>query len=242
MVVGSFAAASGLAPKGPSSTQIEYSASFDLSSVEQTDDGWSTTSLSGQSVVVDGGEVTTRTVQLGACDHDHPSGFFGRLFAAAGPSTAVAGHSSGDLSPVLLELSRVESLVDLDRSTFGTVVGESESYCSGHWAVARPTDLSSTVSIWIEGSWSIEGGAETRFRIEGESAWGFESPLVDGEGNAVHVDSGSSVSVELVREIATMFDRVDFTIASSDDAGLVLHALTAGARWVVLEGETHLAD
>jgi hypothetical protein len=218
---------------------ITYDLTWDRDAVSLGSDGWNIQTASGVLVTVNSGFLTTRTMQLGACNHSHV-GWLRRITGLFGTAVAAAGHDSGEVDPALLEANHTEDLATVVAATVGTVTVSEPSFCTAHWAVARHQDLSSNATIDVAGTWSVDGSDPVRFRFVATSAWGGETQLLDESGVATHVELGQPIRVAAHRKLSTMFDDVNFASGDEQSAGeAILARLVRDTRWIVLQGVTH---
>ncbi len=193
---------------------VSYRVSWDWGQARPTPNGngWTVTSDLGYQIQVRSGKLVTRNLELVPCHAPPKMTPMARLLRGFAPITAYAGHGS-----MLPNASRISKSFeeDLARPTNRDIevrrVRDPE-YCQAHFLIARPSGTPpATTSIELSGTWQKAGGESREFEIRGATAYGQLKDLVSSTSGTVERQSIiGGVSVEVRRELHSMFDGVDF--------------------------------
>lgn len=214
---------------------VRYSLAWNDAGVSRTGDGWQTTTDLGYLVRVDRGWLVSYSIQLVPCaaptevEANRASRALRRIWAAISPiGTAWAGH--GNDSDVSIVLGTAESFAQPVEWSATTVRGEG-AYCTLHYLVARADDelLSGAqsldldrLSLVIEGAWSADGSEWTDLSVESSTGFGALVPLSDVAApgaTAPDLVGAGPIDVRLERQLATLFDGIDFAGNRGDNTG-----------------------
>jgi hypothetical protein len=231
------------------SGEIHYRLAWLDEGVTYNDTGWTVTTRSGYTVRIEQGYLTSYSAELVYCQHSHN---FLSLFSSIFPLiTARAGHS-GDTSPAKVSLSLVESLTQPESFEWDSVTVAEPSYCQGHYLVGRadkttqdmPADVDmNRVAVYISGTYlSPNAESTTPFVIRTDLGNGTLQDLHKlGASTNVHVEIGTQpVEITIYRDLATLFDRIDFAHMGADEqARALLDQLMAQTKIMVTGGNAH---
>lgn len=179
-----------------------YTLAWDASALElQPDGGWITTSDLGYRVTVLDGALTTWSASLLVC-----ASFGGTARVADHSSTDVAGTTVGPASEALGALGTTTLDARFDPS----------AACGVTW-VMGPQDLDGAQTLWLEGTYSLDGGAEQPLSVQTTLAWSRQIPWTEA-------DLSGALSATLTRDPSHLFDGVDLDTASGSAAWVQLLA------------------
>jgi len=169
-------------------------------------------------------------------------GWAWRLVASGLSVRAAAAHTS-DTDPSMIEASLVEDLTSPRETEVSTGFAASR-YCRAHWLLARPMSPTSgpddvemaNRSLYVTGTYERDGKVEP-FVID---TWWPEGNLQDLAGvlgeeafSAARADGGARHAfVTVRRSLGTLFDGIDFEVASKDQvAGRTIDNLAGSVRF-----------
>lgn len=206
-----------LRPVSHDSEPVSYLLSWEWGDAEPQPDGsWMVTNDLGYEVEVRHGFVVAYEATAIGCGGG--SGWFGSLLDAFVPGAAWAGHAQSADETVVAEV--IESLTDPVSRSLGVGWTTTSEYCESHLAfgTADPSDTTLFLSLIVDGTRPIE--------IDTELSWGTLGDLT-GEAGA------GELEVEIVRDLGSMFDGVDFDAADDEAIAVaVLRALSASVVFV----------
>jgi hypothetical protein len=196
---------------------VSYLLSWEWGDVARHPDGsWSVTNDLGYEVeVLDGYVVSYEATAIGCSSQ---AGWFESVLDVFVPGVAWAGHAGSSEETVVAEV--VESLTDPVSRSLGVGWTTTADYCEAHLAfgTSDPSATTLFLSLVVDGSRSIE--------VATELSWGTLGTLT-GEAGA------DEFAVEIVRDLSSMFDGIDFDEADAPAIGTaVLRALSAGIVFV----------
>ena len=171
--------------------QVDYHLSWDTSGVTLTDNGLELRNNLGYEIKLRAGYLVFYSTQLVPCGDDESTEltqaatkgidwgkWFGRVI---GIRTAHAGHGDEDMDPSVMAQSYVENLTAPEAMELGSRTIEGTRYCQIHYLVARggsgtvglPEDQDMVgASLYMEGTWSLEGATPQPFTILSSVAYG----------------------------------------------------------------------
>ena len=221
---------------------ISYHLSWETDGAERLESGaWRIRTDLDYEVELRAGHLVSHSVQLVEC----PEESMGlRLQRILGLGVAHAGHGDA-ANPVEVYEPLVESLTELGRVHFGSRETTGATYCRIHYLVARALEAETRElpdpelvgrTLRLEGTWRRGGEGAVDFAFETGLAWGALRDIADGpEAEPFQLDSrqgGARVDVE--RQLATVFDGLDFAEGEVDDWGrAVLRNLLVDTRFSV---------
>ncbi len=231
---------------------IQYEMVWNIDGVEFDEDGtgWTVTSALGYTVHVDTAYVVSYTTQLVECDdhtHDDATAW---LSNALIPNSAEAGHG-GERDPSLMDQPVIEDFASPTDFILGQITVPTINYCQGHYLVARAYDTAQNLpedvdmigsSLYMAGTYILSDSTEAHeFIIDTNLANGTLVDLTYYD-NPAHVAIGEDTAqIQVVRELSTLFDTVDF-VSMDDDARsqAVLWQLMDTARIDIKAGLIHI--
>ncbi|PRP94065.1 hypothetical protein ENSA5_41770 [Enhygromyxa salina] len=213
---------------------------WDLGATIQAQTSWTTVSDLDYTITVEAAWIGSWGASLVACA-DAELGAAARVddaaLGVASPWLVAEGHTSGVDDPSAEVFDRVESLIEVARSSYDLRELDGGSYCQAHYLLVPASELSvgydeaasalaqvdaelelSGASLLIVGSWTPPGGgAATPFVLRSDRAYGkileLEiDPALDAE------PGGASVELAIVRHLDAIFDGVAFDAVDLDDA------------------------
>lgn len=219
----------------PGPHQVDYHVSWDTSGVTLTDDGLELRNNLNYEIELRGGYLVFYSTQLVPCEDDESSEltraqtknidwgkWFGRVI---GIRTAHAGHGDEDMDPSVMAQSYVENLIAPEAMELGSRTIEGTRYCQIHYLVARggsgtiglPEDQDMVgASLYMEGTWSLEGGAPQPFTILSSVAYGTLTNLYPESYYGVsdkefELDANFvGARVEIERQLSGLFEDLNF--------------------------------
>ena len=206
-----------LRPESHDPEPVSYLLSWEWGDAQLYEDGtWGVTSDLGYEIVVLDGYIVTYEATVVGCAEE--SGWVGSIVDAFVPVSAWAGHSESNAETVVAEV--VESLVDPQPAVLG--IGETTTgrYCESHVAFGTvdPAETTLELSLLVDGSRVVE--------IATYLAWGTIGDLTGEAGKG-------DLHVEILRDLGSMFDGVEFETADDDEIAVgLLRALSAGTVFV----------
>jgi hypothetical protein len=213
---------------------VTYVLAWDATGTTAIDGGWTTATDLGYTVTVTDGTLTTYSVTMVACEHDH--GWFGWLVGLVGPGIAEAGHSEGD-DPALIGGEIVESIVTGEDTVLGTTTVDEPAYCEGHTAWGTIDRETPTLEVTAE--WVGPNGSTGTIELASTIDWGVGDDLA-AEGDTVHIEVGEPATVVITRSLATMFDGIELTTEDDTDLAMgILRALADSTVFEVVAGTAH---
>ncbi|MCB9764690.1 MAG: hypothetical protein H6739_33250 [Alphaproteobacteria bacterium] len=178
--------------------------------------GWSVDTAAGYHVEVDRAWAVTWSLQLVACSVNQQAGGWSLL----GSGVAWASHGD-DSDPSILPAPVAEDLAAPAPSTLGSARFPAARYCEVHALLARSLtetlhlpetpDLFGT-SLYVEGRWSVGGGAPVPFVVQTSLNYGALSDL----DAAIVRGSGGHAAVTWTRDLSTWMDGVAFADLDED--------------------------
>jgi len=213
---------------------------LDWGAVSNDEQGFTLINDLGYRVRVEAGWIGSWGVTLVECSEDEadadadaerrPTTELG----VASPWLIAEGHASGEDDPSAWVFAGVESLIEQRTVEADPIASLDARYCEVHYllgpigetsegfaaaasALAQIDPEASLVgaSVLILGSWEPPGGGEpTPFVLRSEQAYGKILAL----DSAAVESAGGEIEVVLTRELASMFDQVDFATAELEDA------------------------
>ena len=221
------------------SGDVIYVTTWDRGETSTSDaGGWQVMTDLGYVVQVDAGYLVSYSTTLNECPHSHT--LWERLLELLMPAVVYAGHGS-EFDPAMVAQPIVEDLIVLEDAEWGRVTVNEPTYCEGHFLISN-TNTESEFSLYIEGTYQRHGiDNAVPFTIESKLAWGTIGDLI-ASGENVHAQIGNDpVTIQIVRQLDSMFDGIDFVEADFDLVGRdVLRNLADNTTFVVI-GKTHAA-
>jgi len=215
--------------------QVDYHLSWNTDGVTVSETGLELSNNLGYDIEVSTGYLVFYSTQLVPCEDDtsgeltraKDSGidwgkWWGRLI---GIRTAHAGHGEENLDASVVAQSAIEDLTNPVTMEVGSRAIEGTRYCQIHYLVARggtgttglPEELDMVgASLYLAGSWSLEGGEPQDFMILSSVAYGTLSNLYPDSFYGVadkefEVDaSQNGARVEIHRNLLGLFENVNF--------------------------------
>jgi len=215
--------------------QVDYHLSWNTDGVTVSETGLELSNNLGYDIEVSTGYLVFYSTQLVPCEDDtsgeltraKDSGidwgkWWGRLI---GIRTAHAGHGEENLDASVVAQSAIEDLTNPVTMEVGSRTIEGTRYCQIHYLVARggtgttglPEELDMVgASLYLAGSWSLEGGVPQDFMILSSVAYGTLSNLYPDSFYGVadkefEVDaSQNGARVEIHRNLLGLFENVNF--------------------------------
>jgi hypothetical protein len=197
---------------------VSYLLSWEWGDAQPNEDGtWGVTSDLGYEIVVLDGYLVTYEATVLDCPEE--SSWIGSIVDAFVPAAAWAGHSESVVETVVAEI--VESLGDPQTALMGLGETTTGRYCESHvaYGTVDPTETTLQLRLLIDGDRVVE--------IATDLAWGTIGELIGEFGDG-------DLEVEIVRDLGSMFDGIDFETAADDEIAVgLLRALSAGTVFVV---------
>lgn len=220
-------------PDGPH--QVDYILSWNTDGVTVAETGLELRNNLGYDIEVSGGYLVFYSTQLVPCEGD-PSAELSRAKDSGinwgkwwrrlvGIRTAHAGHGEEDLDASVVAQSAIEDLTNPVMMEVGSRTIEGTRYCQIHYLVARggtgttglPEEQDMVgASLYLVGSWSMEGGEPQDFMILSSVAYGTLSNLYPNSFYGVvdqefEVDANQNgARVEIRRNLLGLFENVNF--------------------------------
>ena len=219
----------------PGPHQVDYYVSWDTSGVTLKDDGLELRNNLGYQVELRAGYLVFYSTQLVPCEDEESSEltraqtksidwakWLGRVI---GIRTAHAGHGDEDMDPSVMAQSYVENLIAPEAMELGTRTIADTRYCQIHYLVARggsgtiglPEDQDMVgASLYMEGTWSLEGGAPQPFTILSSVAYGTLTNLYPESYYGIsdkefELDANLvGARVEIERQLSGLFEDLNF--------------------------------
>lgn len=183
--------------------------------------------------------ILSHSVSFGRCDGAAGGGAGQQAWWSRLPVRAAHAHTE-DTDPSTIESSWIEDVTRAREVELSTAFPAAR-YCRAHWLLARPTDPATGAegvsmenrSIVVTGTFE-RGGERVDFGID---TWWPHGSLLDlpdiigsPEYEVARRDGGARHAfVRVIRHLGTMFDGVDFEVASQDQIdGTVIDNLVDG--------------
>jgi hypothetical protein len=188
----------------------------------------------GYRVRVDAGWIGSWGVTLVECADEGSNREPTTALGIASPFLIAEGHTSGEDDPSAWVFAVVESVTEQRTVTADPIEIPPARYCEAHYLIASISEASEGfdlaanelatldpeaslvgASVLVMGTWEPPGGgAATPFVLRSENAYG---KILALDTSAV-ADDGADVEVVVRRELASMFDQVDFATDEPEDA------------------------
>ncbi|MBT6492659.1 MAG: hypothetical protein HOK97_23005 [Deltaproteobacteria bacterium] len=218
----------------PGPHQVDYHVSWDTEGVLFSESGFELTNNLGYDIEVTAGYLVFYSTQLVPCEDEESSEltsidwgkWWGRLI---GVRTAHAGHGEEDLDASVVAQSYVEDLTEPVSQQIGSRTIEGIRYCQIHYLVARggtgtlqlpqEQDMVGT-SLYLQGTWEVEGGETQAFTISSSVAYGtlsnlYPSAFYGAADQELQVDaSQTGARIEIKRNLLGLFADTDFKAMS----------------------------
>lgn len=223
------------APAGSTSSvevaSVRYEAVWNTEGVELRDGGgWSITGDDGVTVTVDTGYLVNYQASLVPCTDT----FLAELDGVDVGSTRLASH--GDVAdPSATPIPRVERLRGLAGDTLGDITMTSDRYCGVHYLIARgnldtvplPADvLMIGRTLYLSGTVTPPSGDGFAFVVDTSLA----HARLDGLSELEVVGNGKHADVVIERDLARVFEGVDWQGGEAERAFQILANVTGHAR------------
>ena len=214
---------------------VSYRVSWDWGPAQPAPNGtgWMVTNDLGYQIHVQSGRLVTRNLELVPCHAPSTMTPLARLLGGFAAVTAFAGHGSMLPNASRISKSFEEDLVSpTDRDVEVRRVRNPE-YCQAHFLIARPSGTApSATSLELSGTWQSAGGEPRKFEIRGATSYGQLKELLGVTSGTVERQSIiGGVSVEVRRELHSMFDGVDFeSMGQLAQASAVARSIVGNAK------------
>lgn len=219
----------GRSASSPPVVPVQYRLAVDDAGVEAGPDGWTVTNDLGFEITVERYVVSTWSATAQACDDEERAMAWPSLLSV---TSASASHSeppdpAQGNGPTRQLLEPDEPTIDFDTATV-----TADAVCRTHVAVAG-------------GEGTSTGRTEPTIEVDGSSrspdadeVVEFTSAPVQGWGGIVEVDAvaltGAGADIVVVRQLAHLFDGVDFAADPDDLDTALLQGLTAATTIEVM--------
>ena len=220
------------APVGISPASLRWV--LDWEPIASDSEGFEVVSDLGYRVRVEAGWIGSWGATLIECDDDADRRPRAEL-ALASPWLVAEGHSTGADDPSAWVYAGVESVTEQRVVTAEPIELPAARYCQAHYLLAPISDASEGfteaaaalaerdpnasllgASVLIIGNWQPPGGgAATPFVLRSEQAYG---KILELAASAVEDADDADIDVVIERQLASMFDQVDFATAEPEHA------------------------
>jgi len=217
--------------------RLTYRLVWRMNGLQRTESGWRVRNDRGFDVMVVGGSLVVRTLQLVPAAEPVPSPdqAAGLLRMILGISPAHAGHAllgparSLIDKPIVEGLARLSTLMRVKRKV------STPDWQSGHILYARqPGEPGTTRTLKIQVRWRRGKGTWTPLSVETASPDGRVLPLLSPKGGAYKKLPLGNVTIDIERNAARLFDGIDFERMPADTiAAKVLGNIARTTRMVV---------
>jgi hypothetical protein len=223
----------------PGPHQVDYHVSWDTEGVLLSDEGLELTNNLGYEIEVSAGYLVFYSTQLVPCEEDETGElartqkkgidwgkWWGRLI---GIRSAHAGHGEEDLDASVVAQSYIEDLTQPVTQSVGSRTIEATRYCQIHYLVARgatgtlhlpPEQDMVGSSLYVQGTWRVDGSEPQDFTILSSVAYGtlsnlYPSAFYGAPDKELELDaSQTGARVEIRRNLLGLFADVDFQTMS----------------------------
>lgn len=235
--------------------QLTYTLSWDSDGVEVEPDGsFTVVTDEGYEVTVTDGTLASYSATVVSCDDaraadtsndDTETGSSGAVETASGlladltgVDDAAANH--GQTYDEQVEGPVVETIASSDTKVLGTTTVGTDSYCDAHVAFAQVSavgadeeELAQFATLELEGTVVAPDGSETPLSIATTLPWATKADLLGETGERLEL-TATDATIEVRRDLARLFDGVDFDSLSGDELDRALLRSIADATSFVV--------